>query len=143
MTQWPCFDSDYFATRYNTWNSRRSEFYDENNKLIPTKKLTPKQQAFKRKYYWPDPPIDMGLSEIRFVLFPTCMHSMGAAGMILFMLFSKLVDTSHPAYHNFTNNLKRMNNYLENGNIVGSTSTLLNVIHQLSMCFILILILFI
>ena len=130
MTNWPRFDSQYFWSRCCQWMSKSPCFFDENGQPIKADLLEPESLRWKRRFYWPNSPVSQNICNC--VLFPTCMHSMGAAGMLLFLLMSKLVDTGSDAYHAFIDNLKKMNNYLQNGNIVGSTSTLLNVIHELS-----------
>ena len=70
---------------------------------------------------------------------PTVMHSIGHTGLLVLAILIKIVKPHGKAYKIFLNNLKQMYTYLKNGDICSSTSTLLDVIHQLRLCLVILL----
>lgn len=133
----PQFTNEEFYQKHQRWKKKYEEkFLTANGKAKTKAQLSADSDedllAFRRKYYWPQAPIAYGLAGVLTVVVPTVMHALGHLGMLIMEIYSKVFDRSTKGYKLFMKNLRTMHNYLNDGNICASTSTLFQMIHEFS-----------
>ena len=125
LTSTPIYDSEQFEKRYDNWKLKELDIEG-----IKDKNLSKEDLQFKLSKRHPNLPVSHNIC--RTIQWPTVMHAWGHAGELIFLILLCLMDKKDDSYKTMYTGIETMHNYLANGNIVASTSELLDILHELS-----------
>lgn len=91
--------------------------------------LLPSEEKFRRRYKMNGYPISHGICNS--IIWPTMLHSMSHCGMLIMTLIIALIDKGSEKYRAFMKSLSMQFDFLNNGDIMSSTTAFLTFIKEL------------
>ena len=130
LSEGPVFSSDQFRIRYEYYQKHEEMLQEKKKKKIP---ITEREIKFRKRFGMNSYPISHGICNS--IITPTWLHAMGHCGMLVCLLFRSLIDINDKGYAAFIKSLSMQFDFLENGDIISSTSAFLTMLQELRSCF--------
>ena len=120
LSDGPISTSDQFKLRHVMFHTKQQRLDN----------LGPKEQKLWRsRFYWKNLPISDGICNT--VVWNTLLHAMGHSGLFALGITLPIINKSAPKYKAFVDSLSKQYNYLDNGDIITSTSEFLRMLREL------------